>query len=76
MPYVGRPMPLRLTANRSICADFRCDVGSYRIIAAVDLESELFQVFGYSPVRVPEGARLAVAETIGRFVAEVETVAP
>ena len=52
--------------SRSICADFRCDVGSYRIIAAVDAESELFQVFGYSPVRVPEGARLAVAETIAR----------
>ena len=52
--------------SRSICADFRCDIGSYRIIAAVDAESELFQVFGYSPVRVPEGARLAVAETIIR----------
>jgi hypothetical protein len=54
------------TASRSICADFRCDVGSYRIIAAIDAESELFQVFGYSPVRVPEGARPAVAETIAR----------
>ena len=52
--------------SRSICADFRCDVGSYRIIAAVDAESDLFQVFGYSPVRVPEGARPAVAETIAR----------
>ncbi|MCY2989029.1 MAG: YbjN domain-containing protein, partial [Planctomycetota bacterium] len=52
--------------SRSICADFRCEVGTYRIIAAVDAESELFQVFGYSPVRVPEGARAAVAETIAR----------
>jgi hypothetical protein len=52
--------------SRSICADFRCDVGTYRIIAAVDADSELFQVFGYSPVRVPEGARSAVAETIAR----------
>jgi hypothetical protein len=52
--------------SRSICADFRCEVGTYRIIAAVDAESDLFQVFGYSPVRVPEGARSAVAETIAR----------
>ncbi len=52
--------------SRSICADFRCEVGTYRIIAAVDAESDLFQVFGYSPVRVPEGARAAVAETIAR----------
>ena len=52
--------------SRSICADFRCEVGTYRIIAAVDAESELFQVFGYSPVRVPEGARPAIAETIAR----------
>lgn len=52
--------------SRSICADFRCEVGSYRIIAAVDAESDLFQVFGYSPVRIPAGARPAVAETIVR----------
>ena len=52
--------------SRSICADFRCEVGTYRIIAAVDTESDLFQVIGYSPVRVPEGARSAVAETIAR----------
>ena len=50
----------------SICADFRCAVGTYRVIAAVDDEGGLFQVFGYSPVRVPEGARLAIAETIAR----------
>ena len=52
--------------NRSICADFRCQVGTYRIVAPVDAEDELFQVFGYSPVRVPEGARPAIAETIAR----------
>lgn len=52
--------------NRSVSADFRCEVGSYRIVAAVDTDSDLFQVFGYSPVRVPEGARSVVAETIAR----------
>jgi hypothetical protein len=52
--------------SRSICADFRCAVGTYRIIAAVDADSDLFQVFGYSPLRVPEGARPAVAETVAR----------
>jgi len=43
--------------GRSICADFRCEVGTYRVIAAVDEEGSVFQVFGYSPVRVPEDAR-------------------
>ena len=52
--------------SRSICADFRCEVGTYRIIAAVDAEAQLFQVVGYSPVRVPEGARPSIAETIAR----------
>ena len=52
--------------NRSICADFRMEVGTYRIIATVDPEGGLFQIFGYSPVRVPAGARPAVAETIAR----------
>ena len=52
--------------NRSICADFRAEVGTYRIIATVDPENGLFQVFGYAPVRVPEGARPSIAETIVR----------
>lgn len=30
--------------SRSICADFRCEVGTYRIIAMVDVDSALFQV--------------------------------
>lgn len=52
--------------GRSICADFRCLVGSYRVIATVDEECRVFQVFGCSPVQVPEGARPAIAETIVR----------
>jgi hypothetical protein len=52
--------------HRSICADFRGEVGLYRIVATVDSEDGLFQVFGHSPVRVPEGSRPAIAETIAR----------
>ena len=33
--------------NRSICADFCADVGTYRVFATVDTEGELFQVLGY-----------------------------
>ncbi len=52
--------------DRSICADFRGDVGMYRVIARVDADDSLFQVFGYSPVRVPPGSRPAIAETVVR----------
>jgi len=52
--------------HRSICADFRGEVGLYRIVATVDPEDGLFQVFGHSPVRVPEGSRPAIAETVAR----------
>lgn len=52
--------------NQSICADFRGEVGTYRIIATVDADAGLFQVFGYLPLRVPEGARPSVAETVMR----------
>jgi hypothetical protein len=50
----------------SICTDFRGEVGTYRIFARVDADDCLFQVFGYSPVRVPAGARPAIAETVMR----------
>jgi hypothetical protein len=52
--------------NHSICADFREDVGVYRVVATVDSDEGLFQVFGHSPVRVPAGSRSAIAETIAR----------
>jgi hypothetical protein len=52
--------------TRSIYAEFRGEVGTYRIIAAVDAEADLFQVFGYAPVRVPDGARPSIAETLVR----------
>jgi hypothetical protein len=52
--------------HQSICADFRGEVGMYRIVATVDPVDGLFQVFGHSPVRVPKGARPAIAETLAR----------
>lgn len=60
---------VRFMANSessSIFAEFRGEVGTYRIIAVVDPEGDLFQVFGYAPVRIPSGARPAIAETIVR----------
>lgn len=54
------------TDNHSVCADFREEVGVYRIVATVNPEEGLFQVFGHSPVRVPVGSRPAIAETITR----------
>lgn len=60
---------VRYLANhdaKSIFAEFGGEVGTYRTIAAVDAEADLFQVFGYAPVRVPEGARPLVAETLTR----------
>ncbi len=52
--------------DMSICADFRGEVGTYRLYARVEADDNLFQVFGYSPVRVPAGARPAVTETVSR----------
>ncbi|MHB0958865.1 MAG: YbjN domain-containing protein [Pirellulaceae bacterium] len=49
-----------------ICVDFQGDVGTYRVVASVDKDGELFEVLGCAPVRVPEGARPSIAETIVR----------
>jgi hypothetical protein len=63
----GRDVRYQANDDRgSICADFRCEVGTYRVIAMVDQDGSLFQVFGYAPLRVPEGARPAIAQTIVR----------
>ena len=50
--------------SRSICADFQGEVGTCRIIAAVDEDGDLFQVLAFSPVRAPEGSRPSIAEAI------------
>lgn len=49
-----------------ILASFRIDSGAYRIVAYVDAEDELFQVFGLIPNAVPAGSRPAIAEMITR----------
>ena len=46
--------------------DLRGEVASYRIVARVEVEADLFQVFGYSPVRIPGGCRPAIAEAVAR----------
>lgn len=52
--------------NETIVASFRGEVASYRVIGRVEADQDLFQVFGLIPIRVPEGSRPAVAETIVR----------
>lgn len=49
-----------------ILASFRLDSSVYRILACVDAEDELFQVFGLIPNVVPTGSRPAIAEMITR----------
>lgn len=52
--------------DQSVRTDLRGEVASYRIVARVEAELDLFQVFGYSPMRVPEGCRPAIAEAVAR----------
>jgi hypothetical protein len=52
--------------RRTVCADFRCEIGVFRVVAVVEEEDNLFQVFGYSPLYVPKGARALIAETVTR----------
>ena len=52
--------------DQAIRTDLRGEVATYRIVARVEAEVDLFQVFGYSPLRVPEGCRPAIAEAIAR----------
>lgn len=50
----------------SVCADFCGEVGHYRIWIQVTQEADLFQIFGLVPLRIPVGARQAVAEVVTR----------
>lgn len=52
--------------GQAIRTDLRGEVATYRIVARVEDDTDLFQVFGYSPLRVPEGCRPAVAEALTR----------
>lgn len=46
--------------------DLRGEVATYRVVARVEAEVDLFQVFGYCPLRMPEGCRPAIAEATAR----------
>ena len=50
----------------SISVDFRGDVSSYRLIAVMHEEDDVFEVFGCPPFRVPAGARPSIAEAVAR----------
>ena len=52
--------------DQSVCADFRGETGTYRMIAQINANDGLFQVFGQSNVRVPPGSRPAIAEAVAR----------
>ena len=52
--------------SQSVCTDLQGEVATYRVVAHVDEETELFQVVGYAPIRIPEGSRPAIAETVAR----------
>lgn len=52
--------------SSSVCFDLQGEVGTYRFIAVVDEDGDLFQIFACSPVRIPEGARFLVSEAITR----------
>ena len=52
--------------SQSIRTDLRGEVGTFRIVAHVDEESELFQVGGYLPIRAPKGCLPAIAEAVAR----------
>jgi len=50
--------------DQAIRTDLRGEVATYRIVAKVEAEVDLFQVFGYSPLRVPEGCRPAITGVV------------
>ncbi len=60
---------VRYLTNRetsSIFTNFRGEAGYYRLVAMIDDTTDLFQVFSFSPVIVPQGALPAMAETVVR----------
>ena len=52
--------------KQSVYADFRGQVGTYRVVVQVNDDDELLHVVGFAPVRVQEGSRSAIMETITR----------
>ncbi len=52
--------------NQSIVGDLIGEVSDYRLVIRVPEDADLLQVLGYCPIRVPLGARPAIAEVITR----------
>lgn len=52
--------------DQSISANFRGEAGTYLVVAQIEDEAKLLHVSGYASMRVPEGSRPAVAETVAR----------
>lgn len=52
--------------EETITADFKTQVAAYHIVMKVEAEFEMFQIFGYAPVVMPEGSRRAIAEAVAR----------
>ncbi|MFM7072931.1 MAG: YbjN domain-containing protein [Planctomycetota bacterium] len=60
---------LRYTAHddrQTVMADFRGEVGAFRLMARVDDDDSLLQVFAYIPIRATPGSRSAIAEAVSR----------
>jgi hypothetical protein len=60
---------LRYTAHderQTVTADFRGDVGAFRLMARIDDDDSLLQVFAYIPIRATPGSRAAIAEAVSR----------
>lgn len=49
-----------------VMAGFRGEEGHYTLVAAIDTDDDLFQIFAQFPVAIPEGSRPAIAEAITR----------
>jgi len=52
--------------EQSVVTDLKGEVASYRVLAKVNTEAEVFQVLGCFPVWVPEGSRSDIAEAVAR----------
>ena len=52
--------------SQSVSTDVVGEIADYKIVVHVPDETDLFQLVGYSPVRVPPGARSSIVEVIAR----------
>ena len=50
----------------TVTADFRGEVGAFRLMARIDEDDSLLQVFAYIPIRATPGSRAVIAEAVSR----------